>query len=271
MPVLVDTLQTNLLRVRAAIAAAARRAGRDPSEVSLVAVTKTVPAAVAAELVRLGQRDLGENRADVLEEKAAWFDSRGFGAPDAGGPRWHFVGHLQRNKARRVVERAHVVHSVDSLQLLETLDRIAVDVGRSLDVYLQVKLHPEPTKSGFALADVPEALTAARAARRLRLVGLMAMAPLVEDDEVRRVAAARETFTRLAAAARELSRTEPAGSPALGTSMGMSEDFEVAIEAGSTCVRVGSALFAGLDAGAGRNAADDAEHDSAADGTGARA
>lgn len=244
------TLSGNLDRVRGRIAAAARAVGRPPQDVTLVAVTKTVAPEVAAELVRLGQRDLGENRADVLVEKTRWFEDHGLGGPDAGTARWHFVGHLQRNKARPVVERAHVVHSVDSLRLLETLERIAVDVGRSLDLLLQVKLHPEPTKSGLAPDEVPELLAAAAGARRVRCIGLMAMAPLVEDDEPRRDALARDTFERLASLARALA---PAHGR-LALSMGMSDDFEAAIASGSTHVRVGSALFEGLAPRAGGRA-----------------
>ena len=243
---LATTLQRNLERVRGAIAAAARSVGRDPADVQLVAVTKTVPPAVAAELVRAGQRDLGENRADVLESKVRWFADRGLATPDRG-PRWHFVGHIQRNKARSVVEHADVIHSVDSLRLLETLDRIAEDVGRSLDVYLQVKLYPEDTKSGLDPGELDAALATVRRSRRLTHVGWMTMAPLIEDDEPRRRAAAQDVFTRLAGIAREhaLPTSASPGPGARGdrTSMGMSDDFEIAIRCGSTCVRVGSALF----------------------------
>jgi PLP dependent protein len=240
--VLATTLQRNLESVRRTIAASARRAGRDPADVELVAVTKTVPSSVAAELVKAGQRDLGENRADVLEAKVRWFADHG---PWVAGPRWHFVGHIQRNKARAVVEHADVIHSVDSLRLLETLDRIADDVGRSVDVYLQVKLYPEENKSGLDPTELASALATARRSRRLNPVGLMTMAPLIEGDEPRAVAAAHDVFTRLASWARERAVPASAGVPRGDrTSMGMSEDYEIAIESGSTCVRVGSALFA---------------------------
>jgi uncharacterized pyridoxal phosphate-containing UPF0001 family protein len=116
------SLETNLARVRQRIARAASRAGRDPAAVALVAVTKDVSAELAAELCRLGQLDLGENRAADLALKAAELA--------ALGPRWHFIGHLQRNKARRVVELAHSVHAIDSLRILETVDRVAGEIGR---------------------------------------------------------------------------------------------------------------------------------------------
>lgn len=234
------TLESNLARVRAEITAAARAAGRDPAQIELLPVTKSVPAALAAGLRALGQRDLGESRADELERKVRWFEEHGIDA------RWHFVGHLQRNKARRVVELADVIHSVDSLHLIETLDRIAADVGRSPQVYLQVKLHPEDTKAGFEPALLCDALGAARAARHLVPVGLMTMAPLVEDDEAERVRLARHVFLELARLAHVHA---PAGSRPLALSMGMSGDFALAIQAGSTCVRVGSALFEGVTSG----------------------
>jgi uncharacterized pyridoxal phosphate-containing UPF0001 family protein len=159
--VLQTTLETNLARVRGRIAAAARAAGRQPGEIELVAVTKAVSADAALGLLRAGLIDLGESRADVLEAKATRIAAEGLRAGSA--VRWHFIGHLQRNKARRVVELADVIHSVDSLRLLETVARIAEDVGRFPEVYLQVKLHPEETKSGLDPDALPEVLAAARA------------------------------------------------------------------------------------------------------------
>lgn len=244
-----NTLESNLARVRLAIADAARSAGRRPLDVELVAVTKTVGVDSALELLGLGQRDLGEGRVDELERKVhgvgeLWRKEGPLGM-NRPGPRWHFVGHVQGNKARRIVELADVIHSVDSLRLLETLDRIAEDVGRSIQVYLQVKLHSEDTKTGFDPAQVGAALAVAQASRRLSPVGLMTMAPLVEDDEVERVRLAEHVFVKLAELARELG---PRPGLELGLSMGMSEDFPIAVRAGSTCVRVGSALFSGISA-----------------------
>jgi PLP dependent protein len=232
------TLEHNLDLVRRRIAGAAARAGRNPAEVTLLAVTKNRASEEAAELARLGASDLGESRSDELARKAAWSHEAGLSV------RWHFVGHLQRNKARAVVECAQVIHSVDSLRLLATLERIADDVGRVPDVYLQVKLHPEETKTGFDPADVRAALERARASRSLRPVGLMTMAPLV-DDPLLSALLARQVFRALSRLAREVE-----GDEKLGLSMGMSDDYEIAIEEGSTCVRVGSALFRGEDGAA---------------------
>jgi pyridoxal phosphate enzyme (YggS family) len=229
------TLAANLSAVSGQCAAAARRAGRDPASVRLVAVTKSVPAATAAELARLGAADLGENRSDDLEAKAAELGRLGL------APRWHFVGHLQRNKARAVVKLAHLVHSVDSVRLLETLDRLAGEEGRRLDVLAQVKLADEPTKSGLDPRDLAAFLRRAQEARHVRVVGLMAMAPL-ERDARAGLGSARVVFRRCAQLAREHRGAFPA-EPEL--SLGMSDDFEVAIEEGATLVRVGSRLFQG--------------------------
>lgn len=204
-----------------------------------MAVTKAVTSQTAAELARLGQVDLGESRADELERKAESLARWGVAA------RWHFVGHVQSNKARRVVQRADVIHSVDSLGLLATIDRLAAELGRSPAVYLQVKLHPEPEKSGLAPAELAGAVSTARALRHVSLRGLMTMAPLVEGSESARVQAARQVFEGLAALARTLDgRDFQDGRVRL--SMGMSDDFEIAILAGADCVRIGTSLFEGL-------------------------
>jgi pyridoxal phosphate enzyme (YggS family) len=236
-----NLLETNLAHVRERIEASALAARRPERPVELVAVTKSVSAERAADLVRAGQKDLGESRAADLVEKAAALQRAGLSA------RWHFIGHLQRNKARDVVEVAEMIHSIDSLRLLETVARIADDVGRFQKLFLQVKLHPEETKSGLDPAALPEALAAARGLNSVRLSGLMTIAPLVEDDEALRIELARTVFTRL----RDLRDACALPGESLRLSMGMSADFELAIAAGSDCVRIGGALFAGLsEAGA---------------------
>jgi len=232
-------LAANVRAVLERIAAAARRAGRDPAAVSLVAVTKSVSADVAAEVVRLGVRDLGENRADVLESKAADLAAAGL------APRWHFVGHLQRNKARAVARLASLVHSVDSVRLLEALDRLAGEAGRELEVLAQVKLADEATKSGLDPRELSDFLARGRAARHVRVVGLMAMGPL-DEDPARRLDRTRAVFRAAAELARE-HRDAFARAPEL--SIGMSDDFEIAVEEGATLVRVGSRLFEASGAG----------------------
>jgi hypothetical protein len=230
-------LAENRARVLARIAAAARAAGREPSEVELVAVTKSVPAPLALALFDLGVADLAENRARALEEKHAAFLAGGRIA------RWHFVGHLQRNKARRVVRCAHAIHSVDSSALYDDLVRLAKEERRAPGIFLQVKLADEAAKGGLAPAELPALVERARGGA-LPLLGLMTLAPLVAEPEAAR-RAARATFE----AASALARTLPAQAFVGGRvrlSMGMSQDFEEAVRAGAHLVRVGSALFDGL-------------------------
>jgi hypothetical protein len=233
-----EILAANLAGVRARIRAAAVRAGREPESVRLVAVTKGVSAAVAAELAGLGLLDLGENRADALEAKAAALAARGL------APRWHCVGHVQRNKARAPARLAALVHSVDSVRLLETLDRLAGEAGRDLEVLAQVKIADEPSKSGLDPRDLAALLARARELPRVRVAGLMALAPLARDPDEQQ-ASARAVF-RAAAALARAHQDDFARAPEL--SLGMSGDFEVAIEEGATMVRVGALLFEGLGA-----------------------
>lgn len=226
-------LKSNLDLVRARVAEAARRAGRSVEDLTLVAVTKSVEPDAAAELVRLGQIDLGENRASELERKHEHL--RGLGL----APRWHFVGHLQGNKVRRVVALADSIHSVDSLRLLEAIDRAAGELGVVREVWIQVKLADEPTKSGLDPSELQAVISRARVLPNVRLAGLMALGPLASDS--------RPVFTELARLARELApgaaMGDARGLGRMRTSMGMSGDFEAAIEEGSDLVRIGTLLF----------------------------
>jgi pyridoxal phosphate enzyme (YggS family) len=230
-------LKENRARVLERIAAAARAVGRNPADVELVAVTKEVPTEIAIALYELGLQDLGENRARALEEKHAAFLAQGRVA------RWHFVGHLQRNKARRVLRVAHVIHSVDSLELWETLARLSVEEKRAPGIYLQVKLAAEAKKSGLAPAELPALIERARAGP-LPLLGLMAMAPLT-NDPMAAVRAARDVFEAAARLARGLA-AQAFFEGRIRLSMGMSDDFEEAVRAGAHVVRIGSALFEGV-------------------------
>jgi len=226
-----DRLEKNRAAVQARIARAARSCGRDPAAITLVAVTKTVEPEVALALAGLGSRDLGENRVPELERKAAAFRERGVAA------RWHFLGHVQRNKARRVMRTADVIHSVDSARLLTELDRLAREEGRRPAIFLQVKLTDEADKSGAPARELP-ALVEQAGASALVLRGLMTMAPLHGP--------ARATFDELARLAGTLpAETFEHGRPLL--SMGMSGDYEDAVRAGAHVLRIGSALFEGLE------------------------
>jgi len=234
----------SVLRARAAgvlgrIAATARRAGRDPAEVTLVAVSKTHPASLVGEAAAAGLGDFGENRVQEAETKAAELRT---GSP---GVRWHLIGHLQPNKARRAVRLFDLIHSVDSAALVERLERICMEEGRDgLDVLVQVDLAGEETKSGAAEAELPAVFEALGRCRRLSCRGLMLLPPFFEQAE--RV---RPYFRRL----REL-RDEWGGRGAFGgrrgeLSMGMSHDYELAVEEGATLVRVGTAIFGERPAG----------------------
>jgi PLP dependent protein len=237
-------LRSNLERVRRRIASACAAAGRAAGEVRLVAVTKSVGEALAVELAELGQVDLGESRVQELERKAPALAEAGHAV------RWHLIGHLQRNKVRKALAHASEIHSIDSLRLLETLSRAAEEVGSEVDVYLEVKLVDLAERSGFAPADIPEAVERAAALPRLRLKGLMAIAaedPRARPGDLASQDVARRGFAQVRELASRLPR-QPFASGRPRLSMGMTSDLEAAIHEGSDVVRVGSALFTGLAA-----------------------
>ncbi len=211
-----------LASVLARVEAAALRSGRDPAAVTVVAVGKGRPIAAIKELYAAGHRDFGENRANELAEKAAALPS---------DIRWHFVGHLQSNKARVVRPTAAVLHSVDRASLAEAWLK---GPGPPPPVFVQVNIGREPQKSGVE----PEralALATEVTALGLAVVGLMAIVPIVEQPE-----AARPFFSTLATLRDEIAGELPAVTE---LSMGMTDDFEVAVEEGATCIRVGRAIF----------------------------
>jgi len=215
-------------RVLERIAQASARAGRNPDDVTLLAVSKLVPAERLRAAVAAGLTLLGENR---VQEAAAKHDA-------IAGARWHLVGPLQSNKARLAVELFEAIQSVDSIPLAERLDRLARELrpASPVTVYLQVNVDRDPAKAGFEPEAVEPALTAIEGLPGIRLAGLMTVGRVVPDPE-----GARPTFRAL----RELSRALMASHRALGDglSMGMSDDFEIAVEEGATVVRIGRALF----------------------------
>jgi PLP dependent protein len=213
------SVRERLAEVRARMERAAARAGRDPGGITLVAVTKVFPANAIREAYEAGVRDFGENYVQEFESKA----------PEVGalaGARFHMIGHLQSNKAGKAAELFHVIETLDSARLARRLDEAA----RPLDILLEVKLSAEEAKSGADPSELPALITAVRASKHLRLLGLMTMPPWSDQAEP-----SRPYFRRL----RELGSQY--GLPHL--SMGMSHDFEVAIEEGATFIRVGTALF----------------------------
>ncbi|HET9901437.1 MAG TPA: YggS family pyridoxal phosphate-dependent enzyme [Actinomycetes bacterium] len=218
------TLVAKLGAVDARIAAACDAAGRDRSDVVLVAVTKTFPASDVRMLADLGVTDVGESRDQEAAEKV--------GACADLSLRWHFVGRVQTNKARSVTSYADVVHSVDRRRLVTALDNAAAAAERDLDVFVQVSLDGDPTRGGVVEADLSRLADAVADTSRLRLLGLMAIAPLETDP--------RQAFDRLAELA---DRTRIDHPEAQWLSAGMSGDLEAAIAAGATHVRVGTGIL----------------------------
>jgi PLP dependent protein len=223
-----NSLATAHGAVRERIATAARRSGRDPRDVSLVAVSKTVPAERLRSAIAAGIDVFGENRVQEAADKIA----------AVPGASWHLVGHLQSNKARRAVELFSAIESVDSVELARRLDELvaAVGHGRRLAVYLQVNVDEDPAKSGFVGRELERAIDGLASLEHVELVGLMTVGRLVADPEE-----ARPTFVRLRELSVRLRERESRMGP--GLSMGMTDDFEVAVEEGATVVRIGRAIF----------------------------
>jgi pyridoxal phosphate enzyme (YggS family) len=230
---LLEVLRGRLAAVEGRLRQACQRAGRRREEVTLVAVTKTVPVEVAALLPRLGVTDLGESRPQELWRKAA--------ALPAGACRWHLVGHLQRNKVERTLALDPVIHSVDSLRLLTALEQAAAGRPRPLPVLLEVNASGEPSKHGFPPDEVSGVVPHLAGLRHVRVLGLMTMAAFEEDPE-----RCRPTFAPVRELAERLRREVGGPHPFDQLSMGMSNDFEVAVEEGATLVRLGTVLFEGL-------------------------
>jgi PLP dependent protein len=217
--------------VQARIGVAAAKSGRSPQEITLIAISKTHPAAIVQELIGLGAGDLGENRVQEAEGKITQV-----GRTSA---RWHLVGHLQTNKARKALKLFDMIHSLDSVSLAQRLQGLCVEEGREdLPVLIQVDLAHEVTKSGIGEAALPQLVQTLTQCDRLRLVGLMTLPPFFENAED-----ARPFFQRLRKLRDELGNAGNFGNQKGELSMGMTHDFEVAIEEGATMVRIGTAIF----------------------------
>jgi hypothetical protein len=232
------TIASNLEEIRERMAQAARRAGRNPTEVALMAVSKTHPASAILEAIAAGQTLFGENR---VQELAAKREQLGAQASPASyvNAKFRLIGHLQSNKAARAVELFDAIDSVDSLRLAQRLNQEAERLGRTLDVLLEINIGGEAAKTGFGPNSTTELrllLQAQPSLPNLAIRGLMTVPPYTEDPE-----GAREFFRRLRQLRDQLRASTGLALPEL--SMGMSHDFEVAIEEGSTCVRVGTSIF----------------------------
>ncbi len=221
-------IRANLEKVRGEIIETALACGRDPALITLLAVSKTFGPEVIDLAAEAGQTAFGENRVQEAEDKI----------PLVKSPRieWHLIGHLQSNKARRAVQLFDVVQSLDSEKLARALDRHAAEQGKRLPVFIEVNVGEESQKSGVLSSELPQLLTVVGTLGHLDLHGLMAIPPWNDDPEM-----SRSYFRRLAVLLDEVNRSRPV--PLRQLSMGMSHDFKVAIQEGSTLVRVGTAIF----------------------------
>lgn len=223
-----------LTEVRSRMARAARSAGRDPSSIQLIAVSKTFPVDVVREAYRAGQRDFGENRVQEALDKI-----------ERAGDceiRWHLLGHVQTNKARKAGAAFSTIQSVDSIELLRKLDHSAIEAGTAPELLIQVEVARQATKFGAPPTDVPRLFEAAAHLQAARVVGLMTLPPVPETPED-----ARPWFRRLRDLRDGWLASGVPASMLRELSMGMSGDFEVAVQEGATMVRVGSAIFGSRD------------------------
>jgi pyridoxal phosphate enzyme (YggS family) len=222
-----NSLVENIAAVREKIEAAAARAGRPAADIELLAVSKTFSAETVREAARAPHDLFGESRVQEATIKIPQCPSH---------LRWHFIGHLQKNKVRKIIPLVEAIESVDTLELAVDIDRVAAECGRRPDIFLQINIADDAAKFGFTRESVRGVLDTLLSLDRVSVVGLMTIPPLVADPELNR---------RHFAALRELrERLENAGGAALPKlSMGMSDDYEVAVEEGATLVRVGSAIF----------------------------
>ena len=240
-------LAEKLDEVKDRIAEAAVKAKREPSEVTLIAVTKTAAPEQIREILTLGVTDLGEGRVQVLTQRAGqiieFFQRRMAHADSTATPeriRWHMIGHLQRNKVKPALPLVHMIQSIDSLRLAEELDIQCAKQGRKLPVLLQINASEEAQKYGVAVGAAVHLAEQIDSMPNLQFAGLMTMGPLEADD-----AKIRHAFTRTKEIFEELRWHKIGGSSLRHLSMGMSHDFEIAIAEGATMVRIGSELFGG--------------------------
>lgn len=241
-----SALAEKLDEVKDRIAAACAKAKREPGEVTLIAVTKTAGPEQIREILQLGVADLGESRVQQLTQRAGQvneFHSRQLQHGAEGVPdklRWHMIGHLQRNKIKQLLPLVSLVHSIDSLRLAEELDAQSAKIGRRLPVLLQVNASEESQKSGVAVGAAVHLAEQIDSMPNLQILGLMTMAPLTEDETV-----LRHTFARTRELFEEMKWHKIGGGAFRHLSMGMSHDYELAIQEGATMVRIGTSLFGG--------------------------
>ncbi len=225
------------------IASACQRVGRTPEQVKLIVVTKTAPLDAVKEVIRLGCVDLGENRVQHLKQISG--EVAKFIEDNKDNPKlpekinWHMIGHLQRNKTRQALKISSIIHSVDTLRLAEEIDNVAAKLGEKPDVLLQINCSGEPQKYGVPVGAATHLAEQFITMKNLRLVGLMMMAPLTLNKSI-----VRACFVRAGELFQEIKGEKLVGSEFKELSMGMSQDYEMAVEEGATMLRIGSAIFA---------------------------
>jgi pyridoxal phosphate enzyme (YggS family) len=224
-------LEESLRRVRNRIASAALRSFRKPQDITLVCVTKTVDIPQIEEVISYGVTDIGENRVQDALRKHERI---------GGKVKWHMVGHLQKNKVKHAVKIFDLIHSLDSIELANEIDKCALNTGKIMDALVEVKTSDEPSKFGVAIDSVYELAKRVSLLEHVRVRGLMTMAPVVDNPEK-----ARAYFRKLKQTADEIAAMKISHISMDYLSMGMTQDFEVAIEEGANIVRIGNAIFAG--------------------------
>ncbi len=223
------SIAENLKRIQERVAAAAKRAGRDPSAVKLISVTKTIDAERIREAVSAGAAVLGENRVQEAKEKIEKLGSIAS---------WHLIGHLQSNKAKYAVKLFDLIHSVDNIGLAREIDKQAAKINKVQDILIEVSIAGEAAKAGVAVSETTALVRAASQLKNISIKGLMTVPPLLDNPE-----AVRPYFKKLREIAANIAQENIPGGSMQELSMGMSGDFEVGIEEGATMVRVGSAIF----------------------------
>lgn len=233
-------LKENLNNLLDRVGLAAAHVGRRSDLITIVAVTKTVDTRTIRRLIDLGHLDLGENRVQQLTQRAQDLGAWREGDKDQA-PRWHMIGHLQRNKVRPLLPALYWLHSLDSLRLAEELNSQAEKQAKTVRAFVEINASGEKTKSGVAVGAATHLIEQIRTLQHLRIIGLMTMAPLITNPEK-----ARPVFARTHELFEEITGEKIAGPEFKHLSMGMSQDFEVAIEEGATVIRVGTVLFKGI-------------------------
>lgn len=237
-------ISEKLKRINDTISAACARAGRDPNEIRLVVVTKSATLEAVKEVLQLGVTDLGENRVQQLKKVAAQVEE--FLQGSDGNPamlkaiRWHMIGHLQRNKVRQVLPTATLIHSVDTLRLAEEINTAAAKLNQRPKVLLQVNTSDEPQKYGVPVGAATHLAEQIETLPNIQFAGLMTMAPLTHNKDI-----VRSCFVRARELFIEMCGEKIVGPEFTELSMGMSSDYEIAVEEGATILRIGSAIFAG--------------------------